>query len=343
MRLFEPLSEGFPNAGKIRPGALIIIRSLAASLSHEPASCGGAQRFTRSATSARRPGSPEPWRPRRQRHAAPCHEAIGHSPSASATARRPIPRPRCKATSTLGTTARPRPASTRSTAVSTCCTSYCQLGQRAAATASSMIVRMAVFVPTRMSGVLQQLFPGHRALVREWVILRGRPARSGLRDRLDVEVPSVGLDDAEPELDLARSTSSAIAADGVSKIRTSTSGWVLNLLRIGGRWWTAKTGRHAISRRSRRLAPCCLSSSNECSSSGDGLLRLRQEFDAGTRQRHLAGGARDQLDAELVLELAHAMADRGLRQVEMRGRLSEAAALRDAQKGLQAEEVDSHR
>jgi hypothetical protein len=63
---------------------------------------------------------------------------------------------------------------------------------------------------------------------------------------------------------------------------------------------------------------------------------------SGARQRHLAGGAGEQLEAELVLELAHAMADRGLRQVEVRRRPLEAAALRDAEEGLQAEEVDAH-
>src|SRR5215470_4715310 len=74
----------------------------------------------------------------------------------------------------------------------------------------------------------------------------------------------------------------------------------------------------------------------------DGFLCLRQEFDAATRERHLAGRARDQLDAHLLLELAHAMTDRRLRQVEMRGRFAKAAALRDAEKGLQAEKVYSH-
>ena len=75
---------------------------------------------------------------------------------------------------------------------------------------------------------------------------------------------------------------------------------------------------------------------------GDRRLRLGQKIDAGAGQRHLAGGAGEQLDAELVLELAHAMADRGLRQVEVRGGLLEAAALRDAEESLQAEKVDAH-
>src|SRR5262245_11151955 len=74
----------------------------------------------------------------------------------------------------------------------------------------------------------------------------------------------------------------------------------------------------------------------------DGLLCLRQEFDAVTGQRHLAGCARDELDAHILLELAHAMTDRGLRQVEMRGRFAKAAALCNAEKGLQAEKVYSH-
>src|SRR5215831_9003133 len=72
------------------------------------------------------------------------------------------------------------------------------------------------------------------------------------------------------------------------------------------------------------------------------FLRLRQEFDAAARERHLAGRARDQLDPHLLLELAHAVTDCRLRQVEMRGRFSKAAAFRDAEKGLQAEEVYSH-
>src|SRR5262249_36049231 len=74
----------------------------------------------------------------------------------------------------------------------------------------------------------------------------------------------------------------------------------------------------------------------------DGPARLRQEVDAGAGQRHLAGGAGEQLDAELVLELAHAMADRGLRQVEGRCSALKAAALGDAEEGLQAEEIDAH-
>src|ERR1700722_2737006 len=67
---------------------------------------------------------------------------------------------------------------------------------------------------------------------------------------------------------------------------------------------------------------------------GDRLLCFRQELDAGAGQRHLARGAGKELDAELVLELAHAMADRGLRQIQVRGRALEAAALRDAEEGL---------
>src|SRR5262245_30155285 len=74
----------------------------------------------------------------------------------------------------------------------------------------------------------------------------------------------------------------------------------------------------------------------------DGLLCFRQKLNAATRQRNLAGRAGDELDAHLLLELAHAMTDRRLRQVEMRGCFSKAAALRDAEKGLQAEKVYSH-
>src|SRR5579885_731684 len=75
---------------------------------------------------------------------------------------------------------------------------------------------------------------------------------------------------------------------------------------------------------------------------GERSARFRQEIDAGARQRHLARRARKQLEAELLLELAHAVADRRLRQVEMRRRALEAAALGDAEKGLEAQKIDAH-
>src|ERR1051326_8069256 len=98
-------------------------------------------------------------------------------------------------------------------------------------------------------------------------------------------------------------------------MRTSTSGCVrLNRLRIGGRWCTANTGRQAMSRRSRRLAPCCFSSSDACSHPAVALSPLGP----------------------------HAVADCGLREVEVGGGLLEAAALGNAQEGLQSEEIDAH-
>jgi hypothetical protein len=75
---------------------------------------------------------------------------------------------------------------------------------------------------------------------------------------------------------------------------------------------------------------------------GQRAARLRQEIDAGARQRHLARRAREQLEPEVLLELAHAVADRRLRQVEMRRRPLEAAALGNAEKGLEAEKIDAH-
>ena len=49
-----------------------------------------------------------------------------------------------------------------------------------------------------------------------------------------------------------------------------------------------------------------------------------------------------ELEPEVLLELAHAVADRRLRQVEMRRRPLEAAALGNAEKGLEAEKIDAH-
>ena len=55
------------------------------------------------------------------------------------------------------------------------------------------------------------------------------------------------------------------------------------------------------------------------------------------------GRPRQEPDPEILLELAHPVAERRLRQVEMRGRELEAAALGDGDEGVQAEKVDPHR
>ena len=50
----------------------------------------------------------------------------------------------------------------------------------------------------------------------------------------------------------------------------------------------------------------------------------------------------EELDAEVVLELAHPVRECRLGQIEVRGGAMEAAALGDGEKGFDAEEVDTH-
>ena len=68
----------------------------------------------------------------------------------------------------------------------------------------------------------------------------------------------------------------------------------------------------------------------------------RQQRRAGRGQRDLPGGAQEKRRAERFLELADAVAQRRLRQVEVRGRRPEAAALGDADEGLEPEDVNPH-
>jgi hypothetical protein len=174
------------------------------------------------------------------------------------------------------------------------------------------------------------------------------PGRAGERQRrladgLDVEVPAVGRDHAQPELDLARLDQ---LGDGAGRRLEDAH------LDAGMGLVEPAQDRRQVMHRERRqagdveavaaLGALLLQFVERLLELGDGLLRLGQEVDAGARERDLAGGAGEQLDPELLLELAHAVADRGLRQVEVRGGTLEAAALRDAQEGLQAEEIDAH-
>ena len=67
-----------------------------------------------------------------------------------------------------------------------------------------------------------------------------------------------------------------------------------------------------------------------------------RRFEAGLRQRHLAGSPRQELHAEILFELADPVAEGRLRQVEMRRRELEAAALGNGDEGMKAEKVDAH-
>ena len=100
-----------------------------------------------------------------------------------------------------------------------------------------MIARMAVLVPTRISGMSRSSFQEtERFFASGW--FAGQASASGASPiasmsrshRLVVEIM------LSPNSTSPVSTSSAMAADGVSKMRTSMPGCVLrNLLRIGGR------------------------------------------------------------------------------------------------------------
>ena len=70
--------------------------------------------------------------------------------------------------------------------------------------------------------------------------------------------------------------------------------------------------------------------------------RPRQQDRAGRRQRNLPGGSQEEGCAERFLKLADAVAQRRLRQVEMGRGGAEAASFRDADEGLQTEDVDAH-
>lgn len=84
----------------------------------------------------------------------------------------------------------------------------------------------------------------------------------------------------------------------------------------------------------------------QCGEAGRDLVhhapRLGQQILPGRRQRHLPRRAREELHAQIVLQLLHAMAERRLRQVEVRGSQVEAPAVRDAEEGLEPEKIDPH-
>jgi len=52
---------------------------------------------------------------------------------------------------------------------------------------------------------VEKLFPGHRMLVRKCMIAGTGQHHLSLPDGLDIEIPSVGLNDAEAEFDISRS------------------------------------------------------------------------------------------------------------------------------------------
>ncbi len=139
-------------------------------------------------------------------------------------------------------------------------------------------------------------------------------------------------------------TSSAISVAELSWTRNTTSGCArLNLLRAAGRWPAAMVGRQPIAESFLADAPVLAQLVEGHREAFDHVLDLRQEREPGRGQRHLAGRPRQEPDAEILLELAHPVAERRLRQVEMGGRELEAAALRDGDEGVQAEKVDPHR
>ena len=74
----------------------------------------------------------------------------------------------------------------------------------------------------------------------------------------------------------------------------------------------------------------------------DGLLYLGQEIEPRLRERHLPRRAGQELDAEILFQLADPVAESRLRQVQMRGRMLEAASLGDGDESMEAQEVDTH-
>ena len=117
---------------------------------------------------------------------------------------------------------------------------------------------------------------------------------------------------------------------------------VLGVLLIVWRAVPAVPGYASVSESLAALGPLLLQFVEGVFELGQRLLRLGQEVDAGPRQRHLARRPREQLQPEVLLKLAHAMTDRGLRQIEMRRCALEAAAFGDADERLQPEKVDAH-
>ncbi|MCY1556876.1 hypothetical protein D9M68_936730 [compost metagenome] len=72
------------------------------------------------------------------------------------------------------------------------------------------------------------------------------------------------------------------------------------------------------------------------------VARARQQGATRIGERNLPCGACDQAHPEGLLQLAHAVADGGLRQVELGRRELEAAALDDGEEGLDAQEINRH-
>ena len=74
----------------------------------------------------------------------------------------------------------------------------------------------------------------------------------------------------------------------------------------------------------------------------DGLLYLGQETEPRLRERHFPRRAGQELDAEILFQLADPMAESRLRQVQVSGRMLEAASLGDGDESMEAQEVDTH-
>lgn len=72
------------------------------------------------------------------------------------------------------------------------------------------------------------------------------------------------------------------------------------------------------------------------------LLSLRQEGEAGLRQRNLPGRSGQELHAEIPFHLADAMTESRLGQVQVRCGMPKAAALCDGDECRQTRKIDAH-
>ena len=74
-----------------------------------------------------------------------------------------------------------------------------------------------------------------------------------------------------------------------------------------------------------------------------GGTRAREQRVARLGQHHAACRTHQQLHTQAFLELAHAVADGRLREIEPFGRLRKTATLGHGKKGLYAQKIDLHR
>ena len=74
----------------------------------------------------------------------------------------------------------------------------------------------------------------------------------------------------------------------------------------------------------------------------DGFLHLGQESEAGLGQRNLSCRPGQKLDAEILFQLANAVAESCLRQVQVRRGMLKAASLRNGDEGMKSQKIDAH-